>query len=426
MRRLFFMALIALLLGVGIVMLIESAPGYLLIAYGDYTVESSLWVGLLLIAVAVLSLYAVLRLLHRLLGSPESIGFWLGSRKRRQAARLTKRGLMNFIEGNWKQSRRQLQRGARHADAPAFNHLMAARASFQLEDRSQMRTDLEAALMADGQSAAAVDLVQAELQLQAGQYQRALASLDRAESSGSRTPQSLRLRSKAMLGQSDWEGLRVLLPDLQKHAALPAQELARLRRETSLQLLEVAAGDLGDNTARSLQRAWEQTPTDLQNDDSILHRYVELLSDAGAVDETTGLIARSLKKRWDPVLVDRFGRLEGGNPQRQLALAESWLAGREREPRLLLCLGRLAARQRLWGQARDYFERSAGLDPGEEACAELGRLLAASGDYLQASQYFCAGLALQNDGLPELPLPDEPVPGDRRINADLEHDEKPA
>lgn len=421
MRRLFFLGLVALLLGAGIVALIDSEPGYLLIAYGDYTIESSLWVGLLLIAVIVILFYTALRLLQRLLTSPGSLAFWATTRRRRQASRLTNRGLMSFIEGHWKQSRRQLRRGARHSDAPAFNYLMAARASFQLEDRSQMRDDLESALLADSQAAPAVDLVQAELQLQASQYGRALASLDRAESTGSRTAQSLRLRSKAMLGLSDWEGLRALLPELQKHEVLPAQELARLRRETALRLLEVAAGDLGDNTVTALNRSWKQTPTDLQSDDSVLHRYVELLVGAGANEEAVSLIARVLKKRWDSVLVDQFGRLSADNPQRQLALAEGWLAGREKEPELLLCLGRLAARQRLWGQARDYFERSISADPGAEACAELGRLLTASGDYLQASRYFCAGLALQHDGLPELPLPEEEgVPQDRRITADVD------
>lgn len=425
MRRLFFLALVALLFGVGSIALIQSEPGYLLVAYGGYTIESSLWIGLLLIAALVILLYTALRMIHRLLASPGSLAFWVTSRRRRQAARLTNRGLMNFIEGNWKQSRRQLQRGARHSDAPSFNHLMAARASLQLEDRSQMRNDLEAALMADSQAAPAVDLVQAELQLQASQYGRALASLDRAESSGSRTPQSLRLRSKAMLGLSDWEGLRTLMPELQKHAVLPAQELARLRRETGVRLLEVAAGDLGDNTLTALLRAWKQTPADLQGDDAILHRYVELLAGTEATEEAIGLIVRSLKKRWDPTLVGQFGRLSGEDPQRQLATAEGWLVDREEDPQLLLCLGRLAARQRLWGQARDYFERSIAADPGAEACAELGRLLAASGDYLQASKYFCAGLTLQHDALPELPLPEEgSVPVDRRIAFDVEPEEK--
>ena len=311
MRRLFFLALVALLLGAGIIALIGSEPGYLLLAYGNYTIESSLWVGLLLIAIIVILSYTAVRLLHRLLTSPGSLAFWVTSHRRRQASRLTGRGLMNFIEGHWKQSRRQLRRGARYSDAPAFNHLMAARASFQLEDGSQARNDLESALLADGQAAPAVDLVQAELQLQASQYGRALASLDRAESIGSRTPQSLRLRSKAMLGLSDWEGLRALLPELRRHEVLPAQELAGLRRETALRLLEVAAGDLGDNTVTALKRSWKQTPADLQDDDSVLHRYVELLVGAGASEEAMTLIARVLKKRWDSVLVGSSAACRG-------------------------------------------------------------------------------------------------------------------
>ena len=44
MRKLFALVLIALLLGVGVVAVIETDPGYLLMAYGDYPLESSPWV----------------------------------------------------------------------------------------------------------------------------------------------------------------------------------------------------------------------------------------------------------------------------------------------------------------------------------------------------------------------------------------------
>ena len=47
MRKLFAVTLFALLLGVGVIALIETDPGYVLVAYGNYTLETSLWVGLL-------------------------------------------------------------------------------------------------------------------------------------------------------------------------------------------------------------------------------------------------------------------------------------------------------------------------------------------------------------------------------------------
>ena len=136
MRKIFTLTLIALLLGVGVVATIETEPGYLLLAYGDYTLESSLWVGLVLIVLATVLLYGLIALLRRVMGGKKSLTGWLGSRRARQAARLTDRGLISFIEGNWAKARRDLLRGARSNDAPLANYLLAARASARLEDLS--------------------------------------------------------------------------------------------------------------------------------------------------------------------------------------------------------------------------------------------------------------------------------------------------
>ncbi len=46
MRKLFIISLVALLLGVGVVALIEADPGYVLLSFGNYTLEASLWVAL--------------------------------------------------------------------------------------------------------------------------------------------------------------------------------------------------------------------------------------------------------------------------------------------------------------------------------------------------------------------------------------------
>ncbi|MEL7047339.1 MAG: heme biosynthesis HemY N-terminal domain-containing protein, partial [Pseudomonadota bacterium] len=67
--------------------MIETEPGYLLIAYGGYTVETSFWVGIVVIATVVLLLYTLLRFLHRLLTSPADVLTWAGTRRSQQSAR---------------------------------------------------------------------------------------------------------------------------------------------------------------------------------------------------------------------------------------------------------------------------------------------------------------------------------------------------
>ena len=139
MRKLFVLILIALLLGVGIVAVIETDPGYVLLSYGNYMLETSLWVGLLLLLVFTLLVYGVVRLTRKILSGQNLLLSWLGSRKSRQSSRLTSRGLISFIEGNWSKARRQLLRGASNNETPLLNYLMAARASYALNEPEKMR-----------------------------------------------------------------------------------------------------------------------------------------------------------------------------------------------------------------------------------------------------------------------------------------------
>src|SRR5690554_1827666 len=181
MRKVFGLILIALLLGVAVVALIETDPGYILLAYGHYTLETSLWVGLLLLLLVTLLLYGVIRLLRKLFAGQVTVLNWFSNRNSQKSAQLTNRGLINFIEGNWERSRRQLLRGSRHSDTPLLNYLVAARASNQLDDQDAVRKYLSEAERTDAQAGVAVELTQAEMRLQAGQYEQAVITLERAK-----------------------------------------------------------------------------------------------------------------------------------------------------------------------------------------------------------------------------------------------------
>jgi HemY protein len=413
-RRVFAYALVALLLGVGVVALIETDPGYILMAYGDYTLETSLWVGLLLLGLFTLLVYLVVRLLRRLLAGQHSLAGWFSDRKSRQSARLTNRGLINFIEGNWNKARRQLLRGATHSDAPLLNYLVAARASHRVGELDKVREYLGAAEATDSQAGIAVELTQAEMRLEAGQYEQALATLVRARRNAGRHPYVLDLLCKAYRGLGDWQALSDLLPELRKYKVMPEDELAGLESEVQVRLLQASAA--AEDPGASLQRHWQSLPANFKRDPGLLHTYVELLVDAGAAAAAEKVILRALKQQWDATLVDLYGRVEGDDPGKQLANAEAWLSEHPEDPDLLRCLGRLATREQLWSHARDYFERSAAARPSAETYAELGRLLAAMGDAKASAGCFNQALALVSTPLPALPMPEKPLPRSHRLS----------
>jgi HemY protein len=59
---------------------------------------------------------------------------------------------------------------------------------------------------------------------------------------------------------------------------------------------------------------------------------------------------------------------------RQIDRAERWLREHRKDGALLLALGRLCARQQLWGKAQSYFEASVAVEPTYSAHLELAQL----------------------------------------------------
>jgi len=372
-------------------------------------------VGLLLLVLFTLLVYGAVRLVRKLISGQNSLSSWLGTRKVRRSSRLTTRGLISFIEGNWAKARRQLLRGAKNNEAPLINYLMAARSSYRLNDPDKMREYLGAAEASESEAGIAVTLTQAELKLHAGAYEQALATLVRARKDAGRHPYVLELLQRAYRGLNDWDNLLKLVPELRKHQVLPEEELLQLEREAHIQLLQRSAtrGD-GEAGAR-LATAWQQVLPQLKQCPTVVQVYARLLVEQGEHGAADKAIVRALKHEWKSELVGLYGLVESENSQRQLGQAESWLPAHAEDAELLLCLGRLSAREKLWGKARDYFESSYRLERRPQTCAELGRLLVALGEPKVAAAYFREGLLLRESDLPELPMPDKTIPHNRRL-----------
>jgi HemY protein len=408
MRRIFTLAIIALLLGVGVIALIETDPGYVLVSYGAYTMETSLWVGLVLVFLLVFSVYLVLRVAYRLIGGQRSLLNWMGNRKAQKALRHSTRGLISFTEGNWDKARRQLLRGAQQNESPLFNYLLAARSSGHLQEPEKVQEYLRAAGETESDAAIAVEITLAEMKLEAGDYEQAQAALEKARLNVNKHPYVLSLLQRAYQGLGDWEKLAELLPELKKYKLLSDTEREQLARDVHGHRL--AGGAIGTAlSADALRGIWQKMPSSVRHDGDMLNSYVSKLVAAGDDDAAEKTILKSLKHQWDSRLVRQLAFLEGGNVSQRLTQAESWLQSHPEDSQLLLCLGRLAARDKLWGKARDYFESSYRLQSSGEVCAELGRLLKGLGEPKVAAAYFQEGLLMREEELPDLAMPDKVV-----------------
>ena len=414
MKRAFLFICLCLLAGAWLYQQIAAGSGYILISLGNTSVELSFWLGvsLLLIGLVVLFLlYKLVSFCYRLIthtasGAVRRTSLQVGSKA---AQRRTARGLINFMESNWKQARKNLLGSVKKADYPLINYLAAARSSYELGHYEEAFELLHKAEMTGGDSGLAVALTQARMLLVNKKYEQCLANLQKADKLAPHHPVVLDLLKQTYLQLEDWHALKKIIPDLRQHKSAKDVDLQKLETTVYSALLK-SAGEQAlrqsvDEAAATLGAEWNGFPSDVRKQVPMLLDYVKLLVKTHNGKIAENLLRKEINHNWNDELVMTYGKIEGHDVKRQLLTAESWLKERPGSAVLLLALGRLSLRNELWSKAREYFESSLKLKKHPDTLAELARLLANLGDYEKSAGYYSQGLSLATDGLPSLPQP---------------------
>ena len=120
------------------------------------------------------------------------------------------------------------------------------------------------------------------------------------------------------------------------------------------------------------------------------------------------IIRASLKNEWTPALLIPYGEPGPDDASKRLKQCEKWLLVHPDESLLHLTLGRLCAREELWGKARHHMIRSLEIEPTVGGYDSLGQLLERKGELEIAMACFRNALRM-SQGKEPLPLPGEYV-----------------
>jgi HemY protein len=367
-----FTAFIVALFAIVLTLWVKEDNGYVLIGYGEWTVEGSLALFTLANLLLFLLLYLLLRSLARIWSIPRGLSAWRGRRCNRRAQKALTQGLVELSEGHWKVAEKQLVRYAHQSETPLLNYLAAARAA-QLQGEDGRRDHyLQQAHQSMPMADVAVGLTQAELQLAHQQYEQALATLTHLRSLAPKHVYVLRLLRRLYESQEEWQQLEALLPELRKRKVADAGDLDALELRLVEQRLQRVAQKSGEE---GLRQAWGELSASLRRRAELIGAYSRLMLAEGRGELVESLLADALRSQWSESLLRLFGAIERGDPAQRLELAESWLRDRREDPLLLFILARLCLQNKLWGKARSYFEASIAIEPNADAYRELGALL---------------------------------------------------
>jgi len=368
--------------------------GYVVISFRGYLIEMSVPVMIGLTALLVAAIWFV----RRIITAPRRLGEAAGRYRAGRAGQKLTRAMIEVAEGNFARGEKLLARAAGNSDAPLFNYLQAARAA-HMQGRDERRDQwLKLAFEHTPEAANAVFLTQAELQLDRGQHEQALATLRRIDENTRDQSYAVALLGRMYYQLEDWHNLEQILPRLRKHGRLDRDTIdtwtVRIHRE---KIERAADGD-------AVLAEWKTVAKAHKKDISLLEAYYKSLMRTGLNDKAERDLAAVLKSDWRGSLVRLFGLVEGSDPAKQLKIAEGWLARHGDDPDLLLAAARLCLRTELWGKARSYLEAVIGLRPTPEAYQEYGQLLNQLGEGEAAAEAYRAGLGMVADTrLPAIP-----------------------
>ncbi len=400
--RLLILGLLGLAASVLLTLLVKEDNGYILIGYGEWTVEGSLAFFLFMNFVVFVALYLSLRVLSRVTATPTKFRDWRQHRGALRARKHLTQGLVELSEGNWKRAEKDLVRFATKSDTPLLNYLAAARSAQQQDAHDRRDHYLQLAHESMPEADVAVGLTQAELQLDHAQLEQALATLKHLQEIAPRHTHVLKLLKELYQRLDDWQAMGQLLPELKKRKVVEPEELEKLELRVYHHQLTMAARE---ENLTELQTVWNRIPFAVRSKEEMVTTYVNFLMNRDEHNQVEHILRESIGHNWSDDLVDLYGRVPADESSRQLSVAEGWLKDRPRNPVLLLTLGRLCLRYKLWGKARTYLESSIGIEPSIDAYRALGALLEKMDEKEQALTCFKAGLELGSDRSATVELP---------------------
>jgi HemY protein len=371
-------------------------PGYVLIGIGQWSLETSLVFFAASLILGFFAFYVFFRLLGWFLRLPKQINTRSKNIKFNRSQEALIAGLVDSAEGNWEKAETVLIKHASHSGAPLIHYLTAARAA-QSRGAFDKRDEYlkKAADQAPG-SDVAIGLTQAELHLSGHQFEQALETLTRLHSIDPTHATVLKLLHQTYQHVGDWEGIRKLLPALNKNKVLMETEVKLLETEAFSELLKQASEK--DNI-EEIKALWSEIPAHIKRMQGISAIYFAAMIEAGAGVEIEYDLADALSVNWDQTLLVLFGSVQSHDTFRQLQIAEQWLSLHQGDPVLLAILGKLCQKCQDPQKAEYYLSKSLEIEPTVQAYQLLGDLFYEQGNKDKASECYKNGLELASSAI---------------------------
>lgn len=342
-------------LAVALALALRLNAGYALFVWPPYRIELSLNLLALMLVAGFVAGYIVLRFVLGAVRLPSQVRAYRGRRSRDRARSSLLEAISAFFEGRYGRAEKAAVRALEVGESPGLGAVVAARAAHEMRRYDARDTYLGRAQQLAPDEVAMRVVTAADMLLDQRRFEDALAAL---KALPDRHTTALRLELKAQQQAANWGETLPLIDQLERRKVFDAVQAAQLRRHAQAENLKRKGLDQG-----ALEECWQKIPAAQQRDSKVAAAAATCWLALGAAARATQIIEQALETEWDSALAALYAECNGGDTIGQIERAENWLKTNPRDGVLLLTLGRLCARQELWGKAQNYLEASIAVEP---------------------------------------------------------------
>lgn len=379
MRLLMLIILLVLLGGAGLGTLINLDPGYVLLAWGDTSIEMSLWVLLFNMVLVFAVMSFSLRFIMALNLPFRVLGDWRQTSRIKQMQLQTRQALLALADGQNLRAERKLAELAPNTSQPMVVLPALARALGRQGKIKAAQLVLEKLVIEFPGAQQLAYLELAHICLHQGDDAAALLPLQSLHKLTPEHAEANQLLLGLLQRLALWPDLISLLLVVGKAQQLSDEQLMQQQQLAYGRAFSASRKQVGsttDNSVAELKSLWKKAPQSITNHGPSIIIYAKAMAriEGDLANNTEAFIEQALKLLWLDELVLAYAHLPLTSLQQSLAKAEAWQVMAQDSAALQLTLGRLCRRLELWGKAQDYLQASISLQASKEAHAEMARL----------------------------------------------------
>ena len=330
------------LLTLALVPMLIGEKGYILIAMGEYTIESSVVTAVIMLTLLFIILLIAIKIMRGSFNVSLSAWNKVVFAGRRRGQRDLNKGIAAFLLSDYKQAEHLLAKSAEPSQQPQIAYMMAASAAQaqQLSSNTDHYLNLiahqEKTLKEVGLESVLVNI---NLLMDRQEYKKARALIDEHHRHIGHDARLLSLEIELCITEQRFEQAIEHLTSARKNKAISEQQVKLWENIAYKHFFECL---ILDGSLPTLLEGWQNIPRKLKQRENIILVYCQVLADKNIVEPLQKLLLPVIKKGANTEFIEAIKLLPIQQPQEFIVAIEKHLHNNPDNTLWLSCLGHLA------------------------------------------------------------------------------------